>query len=162
MCAIVDANSSGEIVASVPLAGAQAFKEWMATGTCCLAVGGRKYKRELGRGFSDPERAKTTTISEWVRAIAQAGRRKTFDDDKIDTLADELRAKRRCRSDDEHILALAIVSGARILYSKDIALHRDFTNPELLNDPPGKVCPRNQTLGKTKEWLDRNKRLCIQ
>lgn len=161
MCAIVDVNSSGEIVASTPLPGARAFKEWMAMGNCCLAIGGRKYKRELGRGFSDPDRAKTTTISEWVRAIDQAGRRRTFDDDEIDALADKLRAQRRCQSDDEHIVALAMVSGARLLYSKDKRLHGDFTDPGILNNPNGKVCPRNLTFGKTKEWLDQNEHLCI-
>lgn len=36
------------------------------------------------------------------------------------------------RSNDAHILALARLSGARILYSKDKRLHEDFKNPSII------------------------------
>ena len=45
----------------------------------------------------------------------------------------DLKADGSCVSDDEHIIALAKVSGARLLYSKDGDLHSDFTNPRLLS-----------------------------
>lgn len=43
------------------------------------------------------------------------------------------------RSDDEHILALARLSGARILYSHDENLHKDFKNTEIVPKPRGRV-----------------------
>ena len=44
-----------------------------------------------------------------------------------------------CRSDDEHVLALAVVSGARLLYTNDTALIADFKNREIIANPRGKV-----------------------
>ena len=43
------------------------------------------------------------------------------------------------KSDDEHILALARVSGARLLFSGDKNLHDDFKNAEIIGNPSGKV-----------------------
>lgn len=42
------------------------------------------------------------------------------------------------KSDDPHILALALVSGVRLLCSRDTALHADFKNPRILR-PAGSV-----------------------
>ncbi len=39
----------------------------------------------------------------------------------------------RLRSNDAHILALAKLSGARILYSRDRKLHQDFKNPAIID-----------------------------
>ena len=36
-------------------------------------------------------------------------------------------------------LALAQVSGARLLYSNDLTLHQDFGNRDLINRPRGKI-----------------------
>jgi len=44
-----------------------------------------------------------------------------------------------CKSNDEHIVALARVSGARLLCSEDLDLHHDFKNKKLLNSPRGKI-----------------------
>jgi hypothetical protein len=45
----------------------------------------------------------------------------------------------QCVSDDPHIIALALESGARFLCSLDQDLHTDFTNPQLVNAPRGHV-----------------------
>lgn len=45
---------------------------------------------------------------------------------------------RSCRSDDQHVIALAQVSGARVLCSKDHLLITDFRDTALLT-PKGKV-----------------------
>ena len=44
-----------------------------------------------------------------------------------------------CESDDPHIIALAQISGARLLYTNDLALQRDFRKRDLIADPRGKV-----------------------
>lgn len=43
------------------------------------------------------------------------------------------------KSDDPHVIALARVSGARILFSRDIRLHEDFKNLAFVPDVKGKV-----------------------
>ena len=160
MCAIVDADSSGEIAAVNPSAGAQAFKEWIADGRCCLVVGGSRLRRELGRGFTDPERAKQTTVTEWISGVALAGKLISEDDAEVDARADQIEQSGLCASNDFHIIALAQVAGARMLYSRDAELHQDFTNTALLSQPSGKVYPRNLSLSASKQWLARNRRFC--
>ena len=44
-----------------------------------------------------------------------------------------------CRSDDHHVIALAQISGARMLFSNDGALQQDFKNIKLIDQPPGTV-----------------------
>ncbi len=44
-----------------------------------------------------------------------------------------------CRSNDAHVIALARLSGARRLCSADQLLHADFGDPELVNNPRGRV-----------------------
>ena len=43
------------------------------------------------------------------------------------------------KSDDPHIIALALVNGARLLYSNDLALQKDFRNAKLVSKPKGKI-----------------------
>ena len=43
------------------------------------------------------------------------------------------------KSNDHHMLALAIVSGSRLLYSNDKDLQKDFGNIQLLGSPKGRV-----------------------
>ena len=160
MCAIVDADSSGEIAAPNPSDGARAFKEWIAAGQCCLTIGGSRLKKELGRSFAEPERAKQTTVTEWTSAVALAGKLISHNDEEVDLRAEELKQSGQCVSNDAHIIALAQLTGARMLYSRDQALHQDFTNPALLDRPRGKVYPRNRNFAASKQWLARNRRFC--
>ena len=51
----------------------------------------------------------------------------------------KLRNSSACVSDDEHVIALAQVSGARLLFSNDAELHKDFKSKELIVQPRGKV-----------------------
>lgn len=162
MCAIVDANSTGEVAALSPPPAARAFKEFIVDGPCCLVVGGTKFRRELGRGFSTPAQAKPTTITEWAAQIQQAGQLRSIDDKTVDARTEEIRLADLCDSDDPHIIALAQIAGARLLYSSDAALRQDFSDPRLINNPRGKSCPNNLTLAKTKNWLRRNKNLCTK
>lgn len=47
--------------------------------------------------------------------------------------------KKSCKSNDNHIIALARVSNCRLLFSQDKPLHADFTNLKLVPSPKGKV-----------------------
>lgn len=58
---------------------------------------------------------------------------------EIQVAGRKLRREGNCVSNDLHILALALVSGTRLLVSLDQDLHRDFKNPKVLSKPRGGV-----------------------
>ena len=160
MCANIDADSSGEVAAGSASDAAKAFNEWILAGECCLVIGGSLLRSELGLAASDPERAKPTTVSEWLVAVQLAGNLKNEDDQLVDRRANVIRQSGLCRSNDFHIIALAQLAGARMLYSRDRELHQDFRNSKLLDQPRGKVYPRNRSFATSKRWLATNRHLC--
>ena len=70
--------------------------------------------------------------------LERAGKAKDFSSETLNNLAQTMEAE-GLRSNDAHIIALARISGARLLCSEDKQLHRDFKNRLLLSKPPGKV-----------------------
>lgn len=78
-------------------------------------------------------------IKKRMSELAQAGKIREVNNKDTDNLTRDLKQKKRCQSDDEHIIALAIISGARLLYSNDKKLHKDFKNKSLIDNPRGKV-----------------------
>ena len=60
-------------------------------------------------------------------------------DEAVDDHATGLRKEGVCKSNDVHVLALALVSGARLLYTNDTALIDDFGNREIVARPRGKI-----------------------
>ena len=61
-----------------------------------------------------------------------------YDSAIVDAETNKLVANGNCKSDDEHIIALALVSGARILCTTDADLMDDFRD-RLLLAPQGKI-----------------------
>jgi len=112
MCAILDANVAHEVFTTPQTEAGREFLRWLTKRQGRLVVGG-KLRRELAR-----HRAAERWIVEGIRA----GRVRAARNDDIDKLAKELAGS--CRSDDPHIIALARISGARLLYSNDRALHQ--------------------------------------
>ena len=128
MCAIVDANVAHEVFgAGRPEAGRKFF-EWINDGSGRLVVGGKLFE-ELKKS------------SDGFRNLGQqlqlAGRMTIVNKSVINKRTDQLQTS--CRSDDPHVIALAQVSGARLLYSNDRALQRDFKNRKLIDSPKGSV-----------------------
>lgn len=130
MCVIVDANVAGELQTPGHTAGNRLYK-WLVSGGGPMVVGGTKLRKEL---FGPNPRGEHRFAE-----LLRASRITLVRDGEVDRLANELRELEVCRSDDEHIIALAQVSRARLLYSNDGDLHRDFKNRDLLNNPRGKV-----------------------
>ena len=60
-----------------------------------------------------------------------------------------------CKSNDLHVLALALVSGARLLYTNDTALIDDFGNREIVTRPRGKI----YTTAQNADVTDAHRRL---
>ena len=125
MCVIVDANMASRFFALdaelLPL------WKWIDSGKAALVVGG-KLTAELYKVNSARDQ-----IQEWLRAGL------AYQADKGEVEAEEAAIARRCVSNDAHVIALARVSRAQLLCSSDRALHRDFRNTDLVNDPRGSV-----------------------
>ena len=115
-----------------------------------LVVGG-KLKAELW---------KVSAVKEWLDILRANGRLRQVNDSLVGQTEKDL--GEYCRSDDPHVIALACVSGARLLYTNDSALIEDFKNPRLLS-PRGRVYTTDHsagTLTKAHRDLLERKDLC--
>ncbi len=131
MCAILDSNVKGELTAPSGEAGA-AFYDWLVSGQGTIVVGGTKMRAEL---YVHPVERDSRLMAE----LRRAGAIIETEDAEVDAGAEDLRRRGVCRSDDQHIIALARVSGARLLYSNDPRLHDDFKDKALIDRPRGKI-----------------------
>ncbi len=135
MCLIVDNNLAADFFcgSNPDLAPLQTA---VFNSRCCLHYGG-KLREEYFR---------SSKVRRMLLELDRAGRAKAVPDALVDEKT--VRISTKCSSDDAHVVALALVSGSRLLCSRDQALHADFTNPELVNNPRGVVYqnPRHKHL----------------
>lgn len=130
MCAIVDANVAHEVFGSKPSPAGREFYEWVGKARGRLVVGGKLYK-ELDKG--------SPGFSEWAKQAVLAGLVTVVDERKVDDRTDEIKRNGQHRSNDPHVLALAQVSRARLLFTNDRRLEQDFGNKSLIDEPRGRV-----------------------
>jgi hypothetical protein len=71
--------------------------------------------------------------------LDRAGRLRSADPEELQREEKRLRTSATCASNDLHVLALGIVSGARTLATDDNALAADFTNKRIIDGPRGKI-----------------------
>lgn len=130
MCAIVDASVIGEVFgrARSRTPAAQKFFEWLNAGTGILVIGG-KLRNEL---------EKSRVFRDWSLTAIRAGKLRSFNDDEVDSRTHQLSEFIRER-DDPHVIALAQISGARLLYSNDRKLICHFENEQFVNCPQGSI-----------------------
>ncbi|MBI4954336.1 MAG: hypothetical protein HY908_20095 [Myxococcales bacterium] len=128
MCVIIDANRFAEAVAQPPASAYRPLIDWLLLPRSdgVAVFGGSKYAEELRRAPS---------AQRFFVKLVQAGRAKPIAG--VDAEADAVRA--RCVSDDEHIVALARLSGARVVCTEDGDLMSDVRDPRLLARPRGRV-----------------------
>jgi hypothetical protein len=126
MCIIVDANVGHEFY---PLSDdARVVYRWLQDGNGVIVVGGRVRRELFNTGFR-----------RIVRTLQLAGRLFQCDDAQVDAQETKVGHEFELRSDDPHVIALARVSRARVLFSRDQDLHADFCNGQILNKPRGRV-----------------------
>ena len=115
MCIIVDANSSHELV-NKTTDGAPVLR-WLLhpTRRSGLVIGGQLAKELVRAGFT-----------EILRVLNQAGRLHRIEDSAVDKRAARLRKSGSCVSNDQHVVALALITGCDIVFTKDKALHQDL------------------------------------
>ena len=137
MCAIVDANVSHEVFSQSSQSEAgRYFLDWLTRRNGGTIVSGGKHLRELDQN-EDFYRV--------FRERLQIGRARHIPDNEVDAEAANLRAARVCRSNDEHILALARLSGARLLFTNDNALQDDFRDRGIVPGTRGRVYTTGQS-----------------
>lgn len=142
MCAIIDNSARDEVFGSARSPRATAFLKWLEEGHTKLVLGGRLLA-ELAGGDDQPGSA---SFKRWLRTAEARGFAYKTDGDVdgqteyLEAAVDQRRQK-LCRSDDPHVLALARVTGARLLFTNDRNLIQDFQNNAILRGPSGKVYP---------------------
>ncbi len=133
MCAVVDANVRDQVFGDAQAEAGNFFLDWLLKpngGT--LALGG-KLRDELSDG------GRNRNFLRVYNQLRLGGRVKDIPDEQVDAETANLEARRICRSNDAHVLALARVSGARLLYTNDQSLQDDFNNPQIVSEPRGRV-----------------------
>lgn len=133
MCIIIDANRAASIFPSADRKrdpASQPIIDWLyrSKGATGALVYGGKLADEL---------ANVETAWRAVLALKRAGRAFEFPADAVKN--EERTVAPACKSDDPHVIALARVSGARVLYSEDTTLHEDWKNLALVAKPRGVI-----------------------
>ena len=130
MCAIVDASVAFEVFGRKRTAAGTRFRDWLDDGRGQLVVGGRVLE----------ELVRNRNFARWLlEARRMTGRVRQIGSARIRQRQDELIQRGALQSDDEHVVALALVSGARLLYTDDARLQRDFVNPAVIPGPTGRI-----------------------
>lgn len=135
MCAIIDANVVHEVFGKNSPEAGKEFLYWVNRGRGTLVAGG-KLLNELENASGD--------FKKWALQAKISGKIRFIEKDQVNVQEQGLRHTSVCSSNDSHIIALAQVSGARLLYSNDRKLQQDFKNKGLIDNPRGKVYSTNQ------------------
>lgn len=146
MCAIIDSDVIFEVFGDEmdrPEAGKQ-FRKKIDSGKIRLVLGGKLRSEITSREFR-----------RWWNVAITAGRVFNVDDAEVEQLTEDLKNTKSCESNDQHIIALAQISGARLLYTNDGNLKLDFQNQNLINNPEGKI----YTTRVRKDYSSTHKRM---
>jgi hypothetical protein len=119
MCLIVDANAGATIANSDSEAGP--ILEWLDNGTGTLAIG----------GYLSIELSQNRKLWRKLIEYSRSGACKIYSTTKVEEQYSKIDHS-KMESNDIHVLALARVSGCRLLFSRDHALSRDFRNRRLI------------------------------
>jgi len=129
MCAILDASVVSQVFGNKRPPAGKAFFDWIAYRHGRVVVGGKL----------DQELERNGRFRLWIRDALLSGKARRLAGQQVDAVADQLTSDGACRSNDPHVIALAQLSGARLLYSNDKKLNSDFLNGELVPPPSGNV-----------------------
>lgn len=134
MCLIIDANIAHYFARPIRPE-AVAVLKWIQDKGGSIVYGGQ-LATELANAGED--------VKSLIISLDRAGRAKRISDGQVSSETETIKALGCCCSNDPHIIAIARLSGARVLFSHDQNLHTDFKNAALINNPRGQVY-QNQT-----------------
>lgn len=134
MCIIIDANVAhkfGNPNKNKPLhaSAKPVLKRLLDAAGLKLALGG-KLTKELFR---------LAVMRELVNELDNLGQTRKYDYKAVNKQTKILICNGSCRSNDHHVIALAQISRARLLYSEDQDLKDDFEDCSLIENPRGET-----------------------
>ena len=132
MCVIVDTNVANTTIGKQSTEAGRKFLEHVSLGSVKLVIGGQKLRKEI-KGCS-------RQFQQWLATALRFGRALEARDEHVDEIENHLKEAGNCASDDEHVVALAKVTGARLIFTNDKDLQRDCTS---LLDPSAKIYTTN-------------------
>lgn len=135
MCLIVDVNRVSVMFGDPRDNDVKPIWKWLLLGDGCLVYGGH-LRAELARS----KRGWTQLVQ-----LKRAGRAIDWEETAAGCVEKETAALVKmnvCRSNDAHIVALARVSGARVLFTEDQRAMDDFKDLRLVPAPKGRVYKR--------------------
>ena len=132
MCLIIDASLAARVFSSQEDADFQPVRDAL------LNTHGLKARLVYG-GKLLAECQRVREASRFLAVLDRANRVTFINDDIVNEEQERVSALGICRSNDPHVLALARVSGVRLLCTDDGNLTTDFTNAEIISSPRGKV-----------------------
>ena len=129
MCAIVDANVAGEVFGEDASPAGREFFNWLNGGRGRLVVGGKLLDElEDTRGFTT-----------WASAATLAGRLTTLSEREVEARTRKIEREAAYSSNDPHVLAVAQIGNARLLFTNDQDLGLDFRRRSLIDRPRGRI-----------------------
>lgn len=163
MCVIIDANLAGKVFATPCDGDFKPLWDWVfdKQKQGSIVFGGH-LAEELCR-IRRVREGGTRALSE----LKRAGRAHEIRKDCVEREENVVRSlktangKRLRKSNDPHVIALARVSGARVLCSADQDLHADFKNLNLVPGPKGRIyqnATHAKVLGHTPGCIGRPRR----
>lgn len=129
MCLIIDNDVVRDIFADQCSPAFVPIKTAIYKGQAIIVYGG-KLKDEYMRSHN---------VAEELMILDRLGLARQISGERVSKETASVKALSICKSNDEHVIALARVSGARLLCSHDRKLHSDFGNKDLINNPRGGV-----------------------
>ena len=133
MCAIVDTSALGDLWEDGHSEAGIAFRRWIEGPRGMLVLGGYL-----------TEEYKSKKANRWIRELRITGKVKIISDADVNKLTDELMSlpkgdQQACKSNDHHVIALALISRTRLLFANDKDLHHDFKNGALMQGEKGTI-----------------------
>lgn len=130
MCVIVDSNAAHQIFTDKPSDAGKELFSWISKGKARLVTGGRHLYELRGSG-----KEARILISQTI----QSGVARRLCPHRVTEREKKVQQEFQLKSDDPHIIALAQLSGARLLFSNDRDLHLDFRDSRLIHSPYGHI-----------------------
>jgi hypothetical protein len=132
VCLILDTNRFGDVLSEQSRPAYVPLLRWLTDpdGDGAVVYGGTKYRCEIG----NHGKAREFFVQRW-----RAGRAHPIDNKIVDAEEARLKSAKACASDDEHVVALARTSGARVVCTEDRALWADVKDRALMDRPRGRV-----------------------
>ena len=122
MCIIVDANMFGEFKEPAD-ENMEPVWHWLRKKNGKIAYSNtKKFEEEWERGG----------VTSLIKLLRQSGQLKEIQAREVEAKENELNRTGTIRSNDPHIIALAIIANVKVLVSNDRRLHEDFKDRNLV------------------------------